>query len=139
MAFRIYRSGSLEVRTTQEYGADEIVGVVFSINSRVAVPAIKAGVAKDSERIVKVTEYVTAGAVDRRSYVVVETDKNHAIVTERFRNGSHSWEENPADLEDRNAVAKVIRSAEVKEMIVADLKLQVHNEVKEAQQSRGAA
>jgi hypothetical protein len=137
MAFRIYRSGSLEVRTTQEHGAEEIVGAVFSISK--TVPTIKQGVTKESEHIVKVTEYVTAGAQYRRSYVVLETDKSTSIVTEQLSNGAHSWEENPADLEDRIAVAKVIRSAECKDLIVADLKLWVHNEIKEATAAKKGA
>ena len=33
-SFRIFRVGSLEVRTTQEYDATEIVGAVFSVRRK---------------------------------------------------------------------------------------------------------
>merc|ERR1712125_206867 len=61
--FRIYRVGSLEVRTTQDVGADEEIGAVFSIRSLpLCSPTSTTGLYSWSHglqgRIVKVTEFV---------------------------------------------------------------------------------
>merc|ERR1719401_1113769 len=67
---------------------------------------------KDHERIVKATEYVEhakAGA-PFKSYVVLETEDGNSIVTEKAAVGVTPWAENPSSLDDRNSLAKVIRS-----------------------------
>jgi len=113
--FRIYRFGSLEVRTTEEHGGGEAVGAVFSI--RVSARGSPDGAEPERrvqghERVVKVTEYAER-AMDGhcRSYVVLETDQANVVATERLADGTVTWEENSQDLEDRNSLAKVIRSA----------------------------
>mmetsp|Transcript_17853 Transcript_17853/g.33666 ORF Transcript_17853/g.33666 Transcript_17853/m.33666 type:complete len:1135 (-) Transcript_17853:138-3542(-) len=127
--FRIYRVGSLEVRTTQAYDDAEVVGVVFAIrrpSQRAALELRR--VVQDSECISKVTEYVehsrqqidklpSAGLYDCCYYTVLETQQGNVIVTEKV-NGTVSWEENPVDLEDRNSLAKVLRAGECNEYIV---------------------
>merc|ERR1719282_1881582 len=45
-------------------------------------------------------------------YVVLETDKGNVFVTEQSMNGKLTWVENPPNLEDRNSLAKVVRSSE---------------------------
>lgn len=133
MHFRIYRLGSIEVRTTQEMGSEEVVGAVFSIRSptstsgkqesqKEAIPA--------EERIVHATEFVERAFVDsgklsahRRYYLVLETANGHMILTERLPNGRVTWEENPEELEDRNSLAKVTRASACQPgVVVQDLK-----------------
>lgn len=129
LRFRIYRVGSLEVRTTQEPGSDEAVGAVFSTRPppqrlRSAAPALGG-----SDKFIKVTEYVErvgsvapplgqvlaakplASPAHRRSYVVLETKQGDMVVTEQLPDGTLMWDENPEDLEDRNSLAKAVRSS----------------------------
>mmetsp|Transcript_162560 Transcript_162560/g.312109 ORF Transcript_162560/g.312109 Transcript_162560/m.312109 type:complete len:908 (-) Transcript_162560:166-2889(-) len=107
--FRIYNVGQLEVRTTQE-SADETVAAVFSkVKAMQRKPAAKIS---DSDKISKVTEYIEKFNNTRRSYTVLETQMGSMIVTEKQRDGKILWEENPADLEDRNSLAKIIRSTD---------------------------
>jgi len=115
--FRVYKVGILEVRTTQKPTADEVVGVVFSI--RPSTQPLGQGqqcpVLKDHERISKATVYV---ARDQQVpshhcyYLVLETDGGNTIVTEMLSDGAVAWKENPADVEDRNSLAKAFRSIE---------------------------
>merc|ERR1712060_322120 len=59
------------------------------------------------------TKYVEAkldGRGGHSSYVVLETEEGHSIVTEKLPDGMATWQENPQDLEDRNSLAKVIRT-----------------------------
>uniref|UniRef100_A0A7S2FX52 Uncharacterized protein n=1 Tax=Alexandrium andersonii TaxID=327968 RepID=A0A7S2FX52_9DINO len=113
--FRTYKFGTLDVRTTQEHDGEEIVGAVFSTRSVGACSSGKS--AEATEKIVKVSEYVqavgkdSADALARRSYLVLETSEGNVIVTEKCRDGTISWEENPEDIEDRNSLAKFIRSS----------------------------
>jgi len=113
--FRIYRFGSLEVRTTQTSEGDEEIGVVFSIRASAqgaAEDRKQDRCVKDAEKVVKVTEYVErVNELHWHSYLVLETDQGNVIVTEQLKDGRVTWEENPRDLEDRNSLAKVIRSA----------------------------
>merc|ERR1712217_272491 len=67
---------------------------------------------RKQDKVIKVTEYVEAVAAGHHSYVVLETDKGDKIVTEQTTNGMLKWVENPGDLEDRNSLAKVIRSSD---------------------------
>merc|ERR1712039_484152 len=46
--------------------------------------------------------------------VLLETENGNMIVAEQHRSGKLAWEENPADLDDRVSVAKVVRMAECK-------------------------
>jgi hypothetical protein len=108
LRFRMYKFGSLDVRTVQEHDGKEVIGAVFSSRSS---PASRAGKrAQEQEKIVKVSEYVEVDAAHYRSYIVVETEQGNSIVTEKFADGAVAWDENPEALENRNALAKFIRS-----------------------------
>jgi len=117
--FRIYRFGSVEVRTTQEQNEKEVIGAIFSLRS--AKEARARGAVQKCERFVKATEYVEAASQDakpsgeparHRSYVVFETEAGNMVLTEKLEDGTVAWSENPADLEDRNSFARVVRSAD---------------------------
>jgi len=112
LRFRVYKVGSLEVRTTQELDGKETVGAVFSITSSGGGPMQrKKGQKVDlTDTIKKVTTYVERDqqlSSRRRYYVVLETGKEKTIVTEMTDNGVIAWKEDPADLEVRNSLAKV--------------------------------
>mmetsp|Transcript_107454 Transcript_107454/g.269540 ORF Transcript_107454/g.269540 Transcript_107454/m.269540 type:complete len:876 (+) Transcript_107454:103-2730(+) len=112
MRFRVYKIGSLQVRTTQEHGGDEIIGMVFStcVPSQAVPFGRQAQSIKDHERIVKATEYVehAEGGARFQSYVVLQTEEGDSIVVDK----AVPWAENPSSLHDRNSLAKVIRSRE---------------------------
>eukprot|EP00747_Dinoflagellata_sp_TGD_P088282 gnl/TRDRNA2_/TRDRNA2_163937_c2_seq1.p1 gnl/TRDRNA2_/TRDRNA2_163937_c2~~gnl/TRDRNA2_/TRDRNA2_163937_c2_seq1.p1 ORF type:complete len:784 (+),score=135.55 gnl/TRDRNA2_/TRDRNA2_163937_c2_seq1:314-2353(+) len=122
--FRIYRVGSLEVRTIKEHDGKERIGMVFSIRSTQDEQRRVVGA---HELIVKVMQYVTyAGDSNRVShYAVLQTEKGNFVVTEALRNGTVTWEESPKDLQDRNSLAKVIRSAYCRsaKVTIKDMKL----------------
>merc|ERR1712046_173781 len=115
--FRIYRIGSIEVRTIQEHAAKEAIRAIFSIkavNQESSTPCQRAD---NAEKLLKVTEYVDRALestakdlskVNRRFYTVAETANGNVIVTEKTREGRLTWIENPKDLEDRNSLAKTI-------------------------------
>jgi len=126
--FRIYKVGSLEVRTTQKPTADEVVGVVFSIrpSTQTLVQGRQCQKVQEHERILKASVYV---AEDRQRlsnhgyYLVLETDGRNTIVTEMLRDGAVTWQENPADVGDRNSLAKAFRSMDCRGgMTVHDMK-----------------
>jgi hypothetical protein len=105
--YRIYRFRGLEVRSVEDYGAEEVVGAVFAI--RATLRSGEAECAGDHEKVAKVTEYVERAACgSRRSYVVLETEQGHVAVMEKLADGSLSWKDGPEDLEARNALAKVV-------------------------------
>jgi hypothetical protein len=122
MTFRIYQIGSLQFRSTQEAGMKEKVGAVFSIHSPMQAsrlgPLSKSRPIMNSEKITKITEYVekaangAAGAGEaafyHRYFLVLETEKNHKILTELLRNGKMQWVENE-DFKPRLSLAKVVR------------------------------
>jgi len=107
--FRIYRLGSLEVRTMQEQGDEEEIGAVFSIRECNEEPRPRA---EKDEKLEKVTLYVEGSAKEPLYYVVAETESGCIFVTEKLADGTATWEENPRRLADRNSLAKVIRSAD---------------------------
>lgn len=112
MFFRVYRVGSLEVRTTQEHGSEETVCAIFSMRDSQAPfeSAPQGEKIHQQAKIKKATEYVESTATGRGYYVVFQTEKGHRIRTERLADGRVTWEENPANLEDRNSLAKILRS-----------------------------
>eukprot|EP00931_Biecheleriopsis_adriatica_P026426 TRINITY_DN16083_c0_g1_i1.p1 TRINITY_DN16083_c0_g1~~TRINITY_DN16083_c0_g1_i1.p1 ORF type:complete len:1036 (-),score=244.94 TRINITY_DN16083_c0_g1_i1:61-3168(-) len=122
MVFRIYRIGSLEVRTTQEASSIEKVRAVFSLRPVVWKPIAGNGVreALDDEKILKAKLFVeNACADDKRAdlyhyYVVLETERSNVIVTERLADGTTTWTVNPDNVEDRNSLAKLLVTMEVK-------------------------
>lgn len=114
--FRIYRAGSLEVRTTQEHAGEEVVGMVFAVREK-KEDASK-GFASSHEKIIKATQFVEKANKDAEEtympeckyYTVLETMHGSSIVTEML-DDVVTWEENPVDLEGRNSCAKVVRTA----------------------------
>lgn len=122
--FRIYKLGSLEVRTSQEpTGDDETVLAVFSRRKPEwkLSSGWRAKEADESETVVKAKAYIEAAETDDNApasadttkpdchfYVVLETDASHFIVTEKLRDGSITWAVNPDNLNDRNSLAKLL-------------------------------
>jgi len=125
--FRVYKLGSLEVRTIQDVNGPELVGVVYTVQA----DDKKDVHTKDSAKVAKVTEYVEKASQSndkhvmyRRFYVVLETEQGSVIVTEKFADGTVAWKENPTNLEDRNSLAKVTRTADYRgaNITIRDLK-----------------
>jgi hypothetical protein len=115
--FRIYRLGGLEVRSTQMYNGKEVIGAVFSVRAPIAgITAFESETRTDMrETISKVTEYVERvqnTQSGRRYYVVFETAQGNQVVTEKLKDGTVTWDENPTDLHERNAFARVLRSTD---------------------------
>jgi len=108
--FRMYRFGALEVRSVQEFGGEEEIGAVFSISPEGAAEA-RACAAQDDDIVEKVSEYIehSADAPCCRPYVVMETRRGDIIVTERSGSGPATWAENPAGMDRRNALARLLR------------------------------
>jgi len=119
--YRIYRFGSLEVRTTQEHGDKEVVGAVFSklAPARASISSSAEGAnALLNERIEKVTGYIETtdncsapGKVQPslcQIFLVMDTEAGNVIVTEKQKDGTTTWEENPSALELRISLAKVV-------------------------------
>merc|ERR1711972_782933 len=105
--FRIYQQDGFEIRSLQQLGGKEHVGVTFA---RCAQEAASNEIADSCEKIVKATEYVEA---PRHYYVVLETEQGQRIMIERKQESSTvAWAANPKYLEARNSKAKVLRSAE---------------------------
>jgi len=121
MRFRIYSLGSLEVRTVQELGGEEIVGAVFSVQN---AKALGRSELPDTEKVVKATEYVERTLGGGRGYfVVLETEDGNKVRMERLSSGKVAWQPNPDDLEDRSSLAKVINTSECNlGMPVGDMK-----------------
>lgn len=133
--FRIYRCGSIEVRTTQERDQDETICVVYNIRAPEVAGKKPGRSVSEDEKVVKVTQFVERNPLDtsgltekfmpsRRYYVMAKTDAGNTIVTERLKDGTITFQENPKDLHDRNSLAKTVRSkAGQFETTLADLKL----------------
>lgn len=127
--FRIYRIGSLEIRTTRDRFGQETVGAVFS--RRAPMWHLSFGKTKEvrnDERIVQAKVYieakdaedgqlVTAAAPNKLQwhfYIVLETEASNVIATERAPDGSIVWAVNPDTLEDRNSLAKLLFTSDCK-------------------------
>jgi hypothetical protein len=116
--FRIYCIGTLEIRTVQEPGDEEMIGAVFSIRNSLLNRSSGDVAVAEEQVIVKITEYVerafgigqNVNGLHRRFYLVLETDHGDKITTERLPDGHMNWIENPEDLDDRNSLAKVMRN-----------------------------
>ncbi|CAK0907839.1 unnamed protein product [Prorocentrum cordatum] len=109
--FRIYRRGSVEVRTTQPEGGDEAVGAVFELCAPPPPPA--------STPVVKVSEFVRSAesspAPERPAYhhfLVVETDLGDAILAESREDGSVAWVPNSPGLGELCSRSRVLRAAD---------------------------
>jgi len=139
-AYRIYTLGSIEVRTSQEHDDQEVLGAVFSTSAPVPGAADTGTVpdtdrtVQDTDRIIRVTEYVertnsgsspsrdwesTLRAVElsgsslHHCYIMLRTEADDVIVTERLPCGTVAWRENPRDIEDRCSFARMVRTAQV--------------------------
>jgi len=142
MRFRIYSLGKLEVRTLQEESKEEVVGAVFSTQpaAKAAGPHVDVD---EHDRIIKATLYTerSAGSAKtscpgalRQYYVIIETMKGSKIRMECSATGEATWEPEPADLEDRNSLAKVLLGTVCRMgMLVGDMK------AFQAQLNRGTA
>jgi len=113
--FRIYRPGTLEVRTVQDNDCQELVGAVFSVSSSTSSPSQKDKMSDsfEHEKVAKVTQYVERAcrpmpANSCNYYVVFETETGNLVVSELLDNGSIAWDVNPDGAELRNSLAKVL-------------------------------
>jgi hypothetical protein len=155
MQFRIYKFGSLEVRTTQERNSKEAIGVIFSVHApRPSRPECGAkNTSAKHERIVKATGYVEGmpwsregpgSAGQYHAYAVLETEQATTWVTEMLDGGAVSWEINRHALEVRNSVAKVFSAGDCHQAGISIKDLQCYQteeaqRVKTAGQNAGAA
>jgi len=110
--FRVYKVGSLEVRTFQEPNDNEIVGMVFSTRAptKALMQAEQDQKVKDHEQLTKTTVYVERDRMwptHHRYYVALETEMGNTVTTEMLWDGTVAWKENPADSEDRKSLSKV--------------------------------
>lgn len=122
--FRIYRLGSLEVRTVTEPGLSEVVGAVLSASTpawnlqqsrAVSTLSSEDKIAKaklyteaiDSETSARLDEKWSSRLNYCHWYVVLETEKGNVMVTEMLADGSTIMAVNPEGVEDRNSLAKV--------------------------------
>jgi len=124
--FRVYKMGSLEVRTTQEVDGTEVVGAVFSVCGAAAEGGHQDGGAiEGKDRLARLACYVEQGP-QPHYYVVLETSKGNAVVTEQLSSGALTWEENPKHLKDRNSLGKVMWSSQCRGCGVTVADLQAH-------------
>eukprot|EP00930_Biecheleria_cincta_P060794 TRINITY_DN4638_c0_g6_i1.p1 TRINITY_DN4638_c0_g6~~TRINITY_DN4638_c0_g6_i1.p1 ORF type:complete len:952 (-),score=197.30 TRINITY_DN4638_c0_g6_i1:126-2927(-) len=126
VVFRIYKIGSLEVRSTQEPESEQEIAAVFSRRapSWQLSSGRKAKEASEDEAIVKAKAYIEpTEEAACHFYVVLETNASNSIVTEKRKDGSIGWAVNPDNLEDRNSLAKLLFTVDSKYgMTVRDLK-----------------
>jgi len=128
--YRIYKIGSLEVRTIQETEGPETICVVFSSGAASWEANSKCDDRVQKEKLLKCKMYAEAveheasnGRVGCNFYLVLETHQKTTLMTELSRNGSVTWLQNPRSLEDRNSLAKLLFQADCKEGIsVEDVK-----------------
>eukprot|EP00930_Biecheleria_cincta_P060793 TRINITY_DN4638_c0_g5_i1.p1 TRINITY_DN4638_c0_g5~~TRINITY_DN4638_c0_g5_i1.p1 ORF type:complete len:990 (-),score=227.90 TRINITY_DN4638_c0_g5_i1:39-2951(-) len=132
--FRVYRIGSLEIRTTQERQSQETIGAVFSRSapSWQLQSGKQAKEVGQAEEVTKAKVYVEAKEADKlhvgsssslcRYYVVLETAASNVVVTELLSNGSVSWAVNPDRLEDRNSLARLLFTIDCKETLADGIK-----------------
>jgi hypothetical protein len=112
LRFIIYKIGSLEVRTTQDSSGQETIGAVFSVDGTQTRFA-QSSVVEEQDKVVKAAEYVERASYEVRSYVVFETEKGRRIVSECLPDGTVVWQTDAINLDDRNSLAKVIRSVDI--------------------------
>jgi len=134
--WRVYKVGSIEIRTIQKPEETEVIAAVFTTRPMAQSPTSgeEGPKVKDYEVLAKITMYVEkelGSLSNRRYYIVLETDPRNVgandgitIVTEMLSDGTVTWKENPVDLEDRNSLAKAFRCKDCRGMdvIVADIK-----------------
>jgi len=144
LRFRVYRAGSLEVRTVQQPGGEETLEAIFAVapaSSSTSSASLPEASAIGAARVAKVLELVesderetaqTAGLVrarPHRFFLKVETEAGPAALVEQSL--PFAWlSPAPRGLEERCSLAKVTRSADCRgsDLTVADIK-RFHNEV----------
>lgn len=132
--FRIYKIGSLEIRTTQERFAEEQIGVVYSSRAPTWNLAATSQELSEREKVVECKVFLEAAEGDvvgkqpHHLYMVCITANKNVIVTEKLANGSTIFLVNPKSLEDRNSLAKqLFKSDCVEQATVKDVKTQQTN------------
>lgn len=132
--FRIYKIGSLEIRTTQERFAEEQIGVVYSSRAPTWNLAATCQELSEREKVVECKVFLEAAEGDvvgkqpHHLYMVCITANKNTIVTEKLTNGSTVFLVNPKSLEDRNSLAKqLFKSDCVEQATVKDVKTQQTN------------
>lgn len=132
--FRIYKIGSLEIRTTQEKFGKEQVGVVYSSRAPTWNLAATSQDLSDREKVVECKVFLEAAEGDAQGkqphhfYIVCTTVNKNVIVTEKLANGSTTFLVNPKNLEDRNSLAKqLFKSDCLEQATVKDVKTQRAN------------
>lgn len=132
--FRIYKIGSLEIRTTQERFAEEQIGVVYSSRAPTWNLAATSQELSEREKVVECKVFLEAAEGDvvgkqpHHLYMVCITANKDVIVTEKLANGSTIFLVNPKSLEDRNSLAKqLFKSDCVEQATVKDVKTQQTN------------
>merc|ERR1711959_589208 len=77
----------------------------------------------DYKKLVKATQFVERSFNHRNYYVVLETEGGQKIRMELLASGKVAWDAEPADLEDRNSLAKVMHSEDCRPgLLVGDMK-----------------
>mmetsp|Transcript_9535 Transcript_9535/g.22485 ORF Transcript_9535/g.22485 Transcript_9535/m.22485 type:complete len:948 (-) Transcript_9535:75-2918(-) len=127
--FRIYKIGSLEVRTTQDLDSAETVAAVFSACAPAGASKARPQALRGEEKIEKATEYVEGSCGEPRSYIVLETESKSTIVVEHLKQGTVKREVNPIDLEDRNSLAKVLRSSCAQKKVTVQQAMQLQGDI----------
>eukprot|EP00931_Biecheleriopsis_adriatica_P086794 TRINITY_DN6137_c1_g3_i1.p1 TRINITY_DN6137_c1_g3~~TRINITY_DN6137_c1_g3_i1.p1 ORF type:complete len:542 (+),score=114.15 TRINITY_DN6137_c1_g3_i1:35-1627(+) len=129
--FRIYKIGSLEVRTVQRPSGAEVLGAVFSSGapSWELTSRRQSKPLRDDEKLHECKIYIEAmgGSGKERPpcqfYVVFQTDAKNVLVTEKLASGATTWAVNPGSLEDRNSLAKLLFTTDCNgQVAVSELK-----------------
>jgi len=121
--FRIFRHGSLEVRTVQVAEQEEKIGVVFSTlpeSSEKAADDCLGNELAEGGRVVRVTEHVSAAEAtggagpaadgNLRYFLVLETEEGRTIALEKLQSGAVTWTENPGDPHEWAPGSRVVGS-----------------------------
>lgn len=108
--YRIYRLGSLEVRSIQEHNAEEEVVAVFTLQGSTTLDEELKEASKD-EKVDKVLLYVEGTAQDPHYFVVMETDQGNTILTEKLKDGKSTFTLNPSALAERTSLSKVLKAS----------------------------
>jgi hypothetical protein len=116
--FRIYRPGSLEVRTVQECNLEETISAAFFVHAPGGrAPLLKhltgegneCAQIQEDEVVTEVIIYVEGDSHTGPSYLlVIKTAQCHAVVTQLTKNGTIVWDENPLNLTTRCSHAKAL-------------------------------
>mmetsp|Transcript_58542 Transcript_58542/g.110398 ORF Transcript_58542/g.110398 Transcript_58542/m.110398 type:complete len:1012 (-) Transcript_58542:151-3186(-) len=130
--FRIYRFGTMELRTIQQQKVEEEIVAVFSIHAPTDVSSRGHSTISQQAKVVKATQYVERANYGNATvlksnpahcyYVVLDVEGGHKILTELMDDGSATWAEDPEGIEDRNSIAKVIQSSACATATVGHLK-----------------